>query len=71
MYHINRLKCTIWFMISYEVPDICCVTILRLVISLQARYQLQELKKLSSTDNKFKALRDATKRYRIYHIVVL
>ena len=40
-------------------------TILRLVISLQARYQLQELKKLSSTDNKFKALRDATKRYRI------
>ena len=30
---------------------------------LQAKYQLQELKKLSSTDNKFKALRDATKRY--------
>lgn len=69
----NRLLCSIWLMISYEVlpchTDICCVTILRLVTSLQARYQLQELKKLSSTDNKFKALRDATKRYRIYHVI--
>jgi len=31
-------------------------------ICLQAKYHLQELKKISSTDNKFKALRDATKR---------
>ena len=32
------------------------------IICLQAKYQLLELKKISSTDNKFKALRDATKR---------
>ena len=74
VYNINGLLCSILLMASYEVSphhtDICCATILRLVISLQARYQLQELKKLSSTDNKFKALRDATKRYRIYNAIV-
>ena len=58
-----------WMQILPYHMYICYGTTVK-AISMQARYQLQELKKLSSTDNKFKALRDATKRYSICNDIV-
>ncbi|XP_065912792.1 ras-specific guanine nucleotide-releasing factor 2-like isoform X1 [Dysidea avara] len=50
-------------MSAIEHTSICRLKKSWCYVSKHAKYQLQELKKISSTDNKFKALRDATRRH--------